>query len=221
MAKKAITINADNVKDAVGKLNKAFDEMKDVPFIITEAAIKDDFCTYKFEITSGIGLGDSHKVDGSGIIDDDMRTAFSKFNVHLAAIDDVFKHSGIEIDDIDKFHTEELTGLYHVTGFQIKGGKDNECIVLTGNKYVSTAGGRIELKSPKIPLDNLSSYKWYNELKAAADEARNEVRLYKEGKYTAVEIEEDVAEEKTGNLFDQGEKIDSSELMADFEKAEK
>ena len=37
---------------------------------------------------------------------------------------------------------------------------------------VGTAGGRIELATPKIPLDNLSSYHWYNELKVAADNAR-------------------------------------------------
>lgn len=188
-------------------------------YVIIEAQIKDGFCNYRYEVIKGVGIGDKHKVDGSGIIEDDMRTAFSKFNVHLAVIDDVFKHSGIEIEDIDQLHTHELTQLFNVTGFKIKGSKENECIVLIGNKYVSAAGGRIELESPKIPLDNLSSYKWYNELKEASDKAREEVKLYKEGKYTAVEEDDDNEEPemKSGNLFD--EKPSPAELMSDFEGA--
>lgn len=160
-------------------------------YIITDAALKDDFCNYTFEITEGIGVGDTHAVKGKGIIKDDLRHAFGKLNVHLALIDDVFKHSGIEIDDIDKYHTDDLTTLYTVTGIKVKGSKENESVILIGNKYVSSAGGRIELASPKIPMDNLSSYKWYNELKAAVDDVRNEVELYKEGKYTPVETDDD------------------------------
>jgi hypothetical protein len=162
-----------------------------VDFTIKEASLKDDFCNYTFEIITGVGSGDTHSVKGSGIIEDDMREAFGKFNVHLAAIDDVFKLSGIELEDIDKYHAHELATRYHVTGFKIKGGTENESIILVGSKFVGTAGGRIELATPKIPLDNLSSYQWYNELKAAADNAREEVALYKEGKYTSVQEEDD------------------------------
>lgn len=185
------------------------------PFEIIEASIKDDFCIYIFEVTKGVGLGDKHKVDGKGIIDEDMRDAFAKFNVHLACIDDVFKHSDVEILDIDKMHGHELTGLYHVTGFKITGSAENECIILMGNKYVSSAGGRIEIKSPKIPLDNLSSYKWYNELKVAADKARWEVEEYKEGKYTTEE--DDPEDNKSG--FKQMTIMDGSNIV-DFENAE-
>lgn len=159
-------------------------------YIITAAALKDGFCHYTFEITEGKGVGDTHQVKGNGLFLDDLRHAFGKLNVHMACIDDVFKHSGIEIEDIDMYHTDDLASLYNVTGIKIKGGKENESVILLGNKYVSSAGGRIELASPKIPIDNLSSYKWYNELKTAVDEIRREVKLYKEGKYTAVEEEE-------------------------------
>lgn len=160
-------------------------------YVIKEALIKDDFCNYQFEITEGVGIGDTHNVKGSGVIEDDMRHAFGKLNVHLACIDDVFKHSKIEIDDIDKYHNHDLAGIYHATGIKIKGSKDNESVVILGNKYVSSAGGRIDLVTPKIPLDSLSSYKWYNELKAVVDNIREEVALYKEGKYTPVEEEEE------------------------------
>lgn len=177
---------------SVKEIKKVFEKIvrQKRPFEIMEADIKDDFCNYKYEVIEDIGLGDTHKVDGNGIIEDDMRKAFAVFNVHLAVIDDVFKHSGIEIQDIDKLHGHDLTFLFNVTGFKIKGGKDNESIILIGNKYVNSAGGRLEVKSPRIPLDTMSSYKWYNELKAAAEKAREEVALYKEGKYTPVEVEE-------------------------------
>lgn len=190
-------------------------------FIINEAAIKDDFCNYTYEIIDGVGVGDKHKVNGSGIIEDDMRDAFRKLNVHLAAIDDVFKLSGIEIGDIDKFHNHELTGHYHVTGFKIKGGLENESIILIGSKFVGTAGGRIELATPKIPLDNMSSYKWCDELKAAADCAREEVALYKEGKYTTVD-DSDESEKPNPNQLTIGDEIERNtglKVEVDFKKA--
>lgn len=162
----------------------------DRDYIIMEASIKDGFCNYSFEIIKGIGTGDTHGVKGSGLVMDDMHNAFSKLNVHLAAIDDVFKHAGIEVENIHTMHTDDLTLLYHVTGFKIKGAKDDESIILIGNKYVGSAGGRIELATPKIPLDTSSSYKWAYELKDAVIKARSEVTLYKEGKYQPVEVTE-------------------------------
>lgn len=159
------------------------------PIIIKEASIKDSFCNYTYEVNTGVGLGDKHKVNGENQVVDDMIAAFNKFNVHLACIDDIFKHSKTEITDIDTMHNHELTYLYHVTGFKMKGSVESESIILTGNKYV-TAGSRIEFETPRIALDNLSSYKWYNELKAAADNARYEVEEYMNGKYIIAEVEE-------------------------------
>ena len=68
-------------------------------------------------------------------------------------------------------------------------------------KYVSSAGGWMEIKSPEITLDNLSSYKWWNELKSAADHAREEVSLYKEGNYTPVEKEEEEPDNNQLTIF--------------------
>lgn len=162
------------------------------PFEITSAQITDDFCNYEFDILTGVGVGDTHKVKGKGIIDPDMQLAFNKFNVHLAAIDGVFKHLNIEVTDIDALHGHERTFDYNVTGFSIKGGEGNESIILKGNKFLDSLSGRMELTTPKISLDAASSYKWYNELKAASDQARYEVELYKGGKCTAVDPKEDL-----------------------------
>jgi hypothetical protein len=195
---KSITISG---KDFKKKLDAIAKKWTDRGFSIIEAVVKDEFCNYKYEVTEGIGVGDQHTVTGTGIVEDDMMHAFAKFNVHLAVIDEVFKNSKTEVEDIDMFHNHELTLLYRVNYFKIKSSKGYETIVLKGTKYVSSAGGWMELKSPEITLDNLSSYNWYNELKDAANNAREEVALYKEGKYTAVEKEKE--EKKQPDLFDE------------------
>lgn len=160
-------------------------------FIITGASINDEFCNYEFEIKNGVGIGDVHKVKGSGIVDEDLTRAFAVLNVHLASIDDVFKHSNIDVENIDKFHGHELTADFNVTGFKVKENDENETIILIGTKRVSSAGERMAISTPKILLDSLSSYRWYNELKLAADEVRREVELYKGGKCTPVEKKEE------------------------------
>jgi hypothetical protein len=196
-----------------------FETQEEKIFTIKEASLKDDFCNYKFEILRGVGSGDTHSVNGSGIIEDDMRDAFARLNVHLAAIDDVFKLSGIELENIDNYHNHELTSRYNVTGFKIKGGTENESIILIGSKYVGTAGGRIELATPRIPLDNLSSYQWYNELKEAADNAREEVALYKEGKYTAVEEDDEKPNPRQLTIGDEIKQAQEATIEDTFEPA--
>jgi hypothetical protein len=176
---------------------------------IVEASIKDDYCNYKYEILKGVGIGFKHKVEGRGIIEDDLKDAFNAFDFHLAAVDDVFKHSGTDTDtNIETLKAHELTRLYNATGFKITGGTDAEFIQIIGNKYVSSAAGRIELTTPKVALDNLSSYKWYLELKAAADKAREEVLLYHEGKYT-MPAKEEVAD-KSATQMDIGDAINEA-----------
>ena len=160
-------------------------------FKIVEASIKDEYCDYAYEQTSGIGVGRKHKVTGEYIVMLDMVNAFNKFNVHLATLDDAFKISGIEVDDIDKFHGHEITLGYRVTGFKIKGIPDCETISFIGTKYSDTARGYFNITTPFIPIDSLSSYKWYNELKDASDTARLEVALYHEGKYRVNEEDDE------------------------------
>jgi hypothetical protein len=172
------------------KKGAAVVEYPERDYVINEAKLKDGFCNYKYEVTKGTGAGDTHNVKGTNIFLDDMRFAFGQLNVHLAVIDEAFKNSGVEIDDINRFHAHELATRYYVDGLKIIGSKDNESIILSGSKYVSTAGGRIDLVTPKIPLDSLSSYPFHAELKAAADAAREEVAQYKEGKYEVPEEDE-------------------------------
>lgn len=158
---------------------------------IREAQLKDGFCNYVMEVTEGHNKGDRHKVDGSSVHTDDLGKAFERLNVHLACIDDVFKHAGLDIDDIDKFHSHELAHQYRVGGIKLKGSDENIGVILIGSKDISQAGGRIELVSPKIPIDTLSSYKWYNELRDAVDNILYEVKCYREGKIMLTEDDEE------------------------------
>jgi hypothetical protein len=183
-----ISINGKGVSE---KLKNALLGEEDRTYEITEAAIKDDFCNYSYEITEGTGIGDTHKITGAGIIDDDLRDAFNGFNVHLAIIMEVFKHSNIEVTNIDTVKNHELAHLFHVTAFKMKGSKEAPLIMLIGTQYVSSAGGRSEIKTHWIALDKFSSYKWFDELKQVADTAKYEVAEYKEGKCTPVEVEEE------------------------------
>jgi hypothetical protein len=163
-------------------------------FNFIAAKIKDGICHYTYEVLKGVGIGATHSVKGAGLVRDNLTMALSKLNVHMAAIDDSFSNAQIEIEDIDKEHGHELAGNYHIEGFKIKGSADNERIILIGTKYVRSVGGRSKQETPEVPLDNLSSYKWYNELKSAADEVRRQVERYHGGDYDPIEV---VEEEKT------------------------
>lgn len=184
-------------------------------FDILAAEIKDGYCNYHYRVASGVGLDDEHKVKGSGIVDDDMYTAFNALKPFMAHIDDVFKHANVDIIGIESMHAHELTQLYDVTGFKLKGTKENQAVILVGTKHVNV-GGRIGLETPKIALDDLSSYKFFSELRERIAIACTEVLLYKGGKYTIPETKE---ENPTGQLTitDQGEGSDDD--MDDFKKA--
>lgn len=184
-------------------------------FVIRSASINDGFCNYSYEIISGIGLGDTHKVTGGGIIDDDMQKAFDRLNVHLAALDDIFKHSGASVRAFDKMGNHELTVLFKVTGFQISGSEDNEAVKLIGTKMIDSSGEPMELKTPKIPIDATSSYKGYKELHKALTAARLEVELYRGGKYTEAEQEDPAPKFKQAKvLFGDGDEFNENDQVA-------
>lgn len=171
------------------KLRDGLEEVNQSGVSILEANIKDGLLFYKYEITVGPNVGDKHKVDGSGIIKYSLAAAFINFNAHMAVIDEVFKHLGIDEDEkFDTLCADEHVGSYKVSGFKISGSADSESIVLIGHKY--TACGPIGMSTPKIVLDTFSPYKFYEELKAASDAARWEVVLYKEGNFDVPEVDE-------------------------------
>lgn len=166
---------------------------------VLQAIIKDDYCNYHYVRTDSGAKGFKHKVDGTGIIEDDLRNALLKLNVHLAALDDVFKVAGITIRDIEKMQSHELTLNYQATGIMITGEDHTMRVQILGNKFVS-AGGRCEVKTIPVILDNLSSYKWTNQLRDAVDTYIEEVIMYHQGKYTLPDDDDinDADQEGTG-----------------------
>lgn len=196
MAKRKGSKENPVTQDDLKEIADAVLGVKKRPYKITEVLIVDDFCNYKYEMVEGKGPYDKHKVDGKGIIKDDLRDVFTKMKVHLAAVYGVFSLQGLDIQDIDQHHNDDVTFEFHVSGFKIKGSEDMESISLIGSKHIASIGGRMGLTTPWIDISNLSSYKWHNELKELADKAREEVALYKEGKYIVPETEDDDDDEK-------------------------
>lgn len=209
--------NKKNIESEKPTIDQLFNDLPKRDYKILEASIKDGFCNFVYEVVAGVGLGNKHKVTSKvGYVKQELTKAFAQLNVHLAVIDDVFKHADVEIDNIHTMHGSEFTTLYTVTGFKIGGSIENENIILSGDKYVS-GGGRITLETPKISIDDSSSYKWYYELCAASIKARNEVAKYHEGNYDPIEEEEveDYADQIKMS-FTSNETAD----MTDFENAQ-
>ena len=197
-------ISGEGLKKLLGK------EIRD--FKITSGSIKDMMCNYEMIITAGeVGVGAKHKVTGSGVVDPDLLTAMGALNVHVACLDDSFKIAGVEIEDIDKMRGHELSGNYQVSGFRISGGAGDEKVVLMFSKYISLAGDHMEPTTPKIPLNQSSSYTWHNELSTAIERVREEVALYHEGKYTEKEPVEREDENQL-EIFAGNEKTNAEEL---------
>ncbi len=167
---------------------------------------------YSFEVKHGVGVGFVHKIQGKGLFKDSLANAFVKLNVHLAAIDDVFKHAEVEIPTINKMRTNELTFLYTVDSFKITTTGDEESVVLSGSKRVSSSGSWMSITTPKIPLDKMSSYEYAKELREVLDDVREEVELYHNGNFTEQEKEEKVDKRQM--------KIGEDDVDQDFDENE-
>lgn len=173
-----------NILDPVGKEKEYLDAVRR-NYKIVAGKISDDRVIYSYEVIEGLGNGDVHQVNGQGLCKGSLRTAFARLSVHLVSIDQVHKHMGLEIANIDNHHTDDITYSYHVTGFKLfKGDK----VILSGYKYIPI-GGNLSINTFKIPLDSNSSYQWYNELKTEIENCCEEIAKYREGNYTNAEDE--------------------------------
>ena len=158
-------------------------------YVITQANLVDGMVNYTYEIKSGVGTGNVHKVKGKGLYKDDLTEAFHKLAVHLAAVDDIFRHASVE-GSLSHLRKHELSKKYMVDGIVIKGEEDQKLVVLIGTKDIQCSGDRMDLKTPSIPLDKLSSYDFKTDLNNAIETVLEEVELYHEGKCDMPEQEE-------------------------------
>lgn len=154
--------------------------LKEKELFIVQGTLADEHCNYGIQINTEPTKGMVHNVKGKPlIVHDDLRDAFQKFRAHFAALCD-------KVGDVDTFSELENSAeveLCHVTGFKIKGAGESETISLIGSYHSMNAQGRIECSTNYIPLD-AAEYKWYNELREAADLVRSEIEEYNGGKCT-------------------------------------
>lgn len=176
--------------------------MEDQKIKIMSAREKGHKCNFSFEIIEGEGIGQVHGVKAPGLVKEDLLNAFSSLSVHLAALDDAFKN--MEVTDISAMRNEEVTMGYTVSSFVLTGEEEDLKVVLKGMKYISSGkGGRMALETPKIPLDESSSYKWASQLRSAIEILRVEIELYKDGKYDPVDPPTEVKDSAQLNAFDE------------------
>jgi hypothetical protein len=183
-------------KKSKKKKDEAPAEIK--PYEIIGATLNEDKCNYSYEIKTGPLTGDKHSVKGTNSIHEDLVEAFRRLNRHLACIDGGFKY--IEFSNVDDLENNEISGQYSVMGIKMSGTEDDQKVQLTGQKYSTEVQGWHDINTCKVLLESFSSYKWYNELKEAADAIRSEVEQYMQGKCAPRE-EVEVVDKKQTKMF--------------------
>jgi hypothetical protein len=195
MAKLKVLNNeiSGTAEDIMDVLDKATNRMArqnegEKLYIISAASLSADFCHYSYSLASGITRGDEVNRKGSLIVHDDLKNAFEKLYVHLAAICEEIDYSKIknietiEAYDEDNHKTNSIeykVSRFYVSGFSIKGTGENEGVVINGSKLLSTDDS-VKLTSPNTSWGG--DYPYINELKVAIDNIIFEVEEYMNGK---------------------------------------
>lgn len=170
------------------------EDLEEKQYIITKAALKNDFCNYSYEIATGVTKGDEVNRKGSLLVHDDMFAAFKKLHAHLAAIcEEVDTNRIKDIDAIapynEEAHLENKSAYeksieykisrFSVDSFSLSGTGENASVKLYGSKELST-GDHVSLTSPETEFKG--RYHFVNELRAAIDDCIFEVEEYMNGK---------------------------------------
>ena len=145
---------------------------------IKKAVIKDEYCSYTYELLTGKTKGDMINRKGVHVVHQDMLDAFTNLEVFVAHLDDAFSSWAVNQTPIQDLERNEKVDLYGITGFQISGTDENKSVVLNGVKTVSQ--GSFAFATPKIKLGG--SYLYAEELQSRLDVLIKEVELYSEGK---------------------------------------
>ena len=176
---------------------------------IVKASIVDGMCNYTFEVSRGVGIGDQHSVKGKGVVKSDLIDAMDRLRVHLALMDEAFKGKGITFTTVEEIAENELVETYFVTGIAIKGGEGDEKISIDGHKHSVAIGGYINLKTPAVLFSKPGAYQWQQELEDVVQVIRMEVELYRNGKYTQTELEDEDVDKAQLKIFAGGDGIDA------------
>lgn len=174
---------------------------------ITAASLVSLFCHFKYLHEVQENTSDEVSIKRKVPIHEDLRNSFKALNPHLAAICEEVAHEQItdienipEIDETEGAENDpiaEKLSKFFVTGFQIEGSGENEGVVLTGSKTLST-GDEVALKTPRIKWED-TKYHFIQELRIAVDAAISEVEQYMGGKQAPriIQTEMDFDEDET------------------------
>lgn len=119
-------------------------------------------------------------------IHEDMQTAYNNLIPHLILLCEQSNINDTIIDAInngvgDVLDEESYFNNYRVTEFKITGSSSSEGVVLSGKRYLKN-GKTIGLSTPFIRWDD-EDYKHLSDLIETAEEVREEVRQYYDGKH--------------------------------------
>ena len=153
---------------------------------IESAKIKDNiFCEYSYsEIVENPkdNRNNSVTVSSDAPIHSDLTNSFRQLIPHMAIIcEEVPNHdSDIQIIDDIEADTDGKFTRFAVTHFSISSSGENQGVVIMGLKKLSN-GEQITLKTPKVKFFE-SNYSYAQELYAAVQKCKEEVKEYHFGK---------------------------------------
>ena len=192
---KKITVEGNTIsgkaEDIIDHLQAATDALNGVgkeiekPFQITSATIKDEVCEYGYEVLQGPQQGSKiPKCKGSFNVHEDMIAAFQNLDIHLADSEDAFDYVFPPEVYLEQLVEHELAGKFSVCGFRISGSDENLSYTLIGHKICKV--GYMALESEKLQKNN---YRFFEDLKAAINNAVAEVELYMNGKTASMYLQ--------------------------------
>lgn len=160
---------------------------------IKSGTLKDNmFCHYGYDHTVAINTTDSVTRKSQIPVHDDLKAAFRDLNVHLAIVceeihpDDIGDIDHLPELDPDPDMTEEdqdpmavKLSRFTVSSFKVVGNGENEGVILTGQKRLST-NDYVKLETPVTKWQ--SDYAFVNELHVAVFNTVEEIEQYMNGK---------------------------------------
>jgi hypothetical protein len=178
-------------KERLEQLTESQLEAKEIE--IRSGHLKDNmFCHYGYDHTVSANTTDNVARKSQVPVHDDLKVAFRKLNVHLAVIceeinpDDIPDIDNLPELDPDPDMTEEdqdplavKLSRFSVSAFKIVGNGENEGVVLTGQKRLST----LEFVKLETPVTRWQGdYPYVNELHVAIFNLVEEIEQYMQGK---------------------------------------
>lgn len=176
---------------------------------IRTGTLKDNmFCHYGYDHTVAANTTDSVTRKSQVPVHDDLIASFRDMNVHLAIVceeihpDDITDIDNLPELDLDPELTEEdqdplalKLSRFTVSSFKVVGNGENEGVILTGQKRLST-NDYVKLETPVVKWH--SDYAFVNELHVAIFNAVEEIEQYMNGKQAPQRQMEMVFEEGDG-----------------------